>query len=120
LSDIGPASIIISSVPEHANGDTSAVLAYSRNDEKFWEVNVSYIPAYYPGTGDIFASIILGSLLSGSTLPVSLEKSVNFINSTIGESFRHDLPHRDGILFERALSSLTNQRSSHVYEIVEL
>ena len=63
LSAMGPEMVIITSVPLEGHKDTTAVLAYNSRDGRFWRVNCSYVPAYYPGTGDIFTSVIVGSIL---------------------------------------------------------
>ncbi|MBN1835234.1 MAG: pyridoxamine kinase, partial [Spirochaetales bacterium] len=63
LSELGPSVIIATSVPLAPGGETSAVVAYDRSDGRFWKVDCTFVPAYYPGTGDAFASVVLGSLL---------------------------------------------------------
>lgn len=33
------------------------MVAFDREDGRFWKLNCSDVPAYYPGTGDAFASV---------------------------------------------------------------
>ena len=70
LAENGPKTVVATSVPL-ADGQASrkpectSVLAYERDEDRFWRVDCSYIPAYYPGTGDVFASVLTGSRLQG-------------------------------------------------------
>lgn len=119
LSDMGPKTVIITSVPLRRTENMSSVIAYNRADDRFWKVDCTYIPAYYPGTGDAFASVVLGSLLQGDSLPIAMDRAVQFVTLAIKASFGYDLPRRDGILLERVLSSLRAPLASMTYEIVE-
>ena len=64
------------------------------------------IPAFYPGTGDIFASVLTGSLLQGDSLPVAVDRAVQFVVLGIRATYGHPTPHRDGVLLERVLGTL--------------
>lgn len=119
LSDSGPSVVIITSVPLDRAEQTSSVVAYSREDGRFWEVDCPFIPAYYPGTGDAFASVVLGSLLQGDSLPIALDRSVQFVTLAIKASFGYDLPRREGVVLERVLNSLKAPLSSMTYELAD-
>ncbi|MBN2552136.1 MAG: pyridoxamine kinase [Spirochaetales bacterium] len=119
LSDLGPSIVIATSVPVNPGERTSAVIAYNREDERFWKVDCTYIPAYYPGTGDAFASVVLGSLLQGDSLPIALDRAVQFVSLAIKASFGYDLPRREGVLLERVLSNLKAPLTSVTYELVD-
>jgi pyridoxine kinase len=119
LSDFGPSTVIITSVPLNRSEHTSAVVAYNREDGRFWKVDCTFVPAYYPGTGDAFASVILGSLLQGDSLPIALDRSVQFVTLAIKASFGYDLPCREGVLLERVLSNLKAPLTSMTYELVD-
>lgn len=60
----------------------------------------------YPGTGDIFASVLLGSLLKKETLDVSVRRACDFIYSVVGYSKQFDYPVREGVLLEAKLFEL--------------
>jgi len=86
LSDKGPSTVIITSVPNLEEVKSTSVLAYNREDGRFWRVECDYIPTSYPGTGDSFTSVVVGSLLQGDSLPISLDRAVQFITSAIRAS----------------------------------
>lgn len=117
LTSLGPDRVIITSVPEsHDNG--TAVIAYDQTNERFWKVACPYIPACYPGTGDIFASVITGSLLQGDSLPLSLDRAVQFVSLAIRATFGHNFPEREGVFLERVLPSLSAPVSMSSFELI--
>jgi len=65
---------------------------------------------------DAFASVVLGSLLQGDSLPIALDRSVQFATLAIKASFGYDLPSREGVLLERVLSNLKAPLTSMTYE----
>ena len=54
LADMGPDVVIITGIPDPKQEKNTMVLAYNRTDNRFWKVSCVYIPANFPGTGDIF------------------------------------------------------------------
>lgn len=119
LSEMGPPVVIITSVPSGKKRGETDVFAYNRRDGRFWKVKCSYVPAYYPGTGDAFASTILGSLLQGDSLPLALDRAVQFVYTAIKASFGYDIPKREGILLEKVLNTLNAPLTSITYQIVD-
>ncbi len=116
LSDMGPRIVIITSVPH--NEDTTNVIAYNRDDGKFLKVSCVYIPAHFPGTGDIFTSVLIGSILNGDSLPMALDRSVQFITSAIVASYGFAYPHREGVLLEKVLENLKLPLLSSTCELI--
>jgi pyridoxine kinase len=119
LSEKGPRRVIITSVPVPGVKKISSVVAFDREDGRFWKVDCNYIPAYYPGTGDAFGSVIVGSLLQGDSLPIALDRAVQFVSMAIRATFGHSCPSREGVLLERVLSNLRAPVTSSSYEIME-
>lgn len=110
LSEAGPHTVVATSVPladePGRKAECTSVLAYERAFDRFWRVDCSYIPAYYPGTGDVFSSVLTGSLLQGDSLSIALDRAVQFVTLGIRATFGQDLPNREGILLERILDML--------------
>lgn len=119
LSDKGPGKVIITSLPVPEKRKTSAVIACDREDGRFWKIDCQYIPAYYPGTGDAFASVIVGSLLQGDSLPIALDRAVQFVSTAIRTTFGYSYPARNGVILERVLPGLNAPVNVSSYEIVE-
>lgn len=77
-----------------------------REQGGFWRVDCDYVPASYPGTGDIFASVLTGGLLSGDSLPIAMDRATVFTQITIKNTYSYGLEARNGVLFEPSLSWL--------------
>lgn len=119
LTSMGPEVAIITSAPVAQRPTDTAAIAYDAKQQRFWKVDCSYIPAYYPGTGDIFASVLTGSLLQGDSLPLSLDRAVQFATMGIRATFGHPYPSREGILLERVLENLRAPITVASYELLE-
>lgn len=119
LSDIGPEIVIITSVPDSKTNKDTSVIAYDRNNNVFWKVRSRYIPAFYPGTGDAFTSVIVGSLLQGDSLPIAIDRSVQFITQCIKASYGFNYPKREGVLIERMLDNLKMPVVMSSYELLK-
>ena len=110
LSAMGPQTVVATSVPllegGRDPGRNASVIAYERNEDRFWRIDCAYIPAHYPGTGDTFSSVLTGSLIQGDSLSIALDRAVQFVTLGIRATFGQGLPSREGILLERILGSL--------------
>ncbi len=119
LSSMGPEMAVVTSA-RLENEENPVVAAYDRSSKRFWKIKSDYIPVYYPGTGDIFASIVTGCILRGDSLPVSAATAVEFISAAIKETYGHNVPPRNGIMFEKVLNLLTGARLSGFLNISAL
>lgn len=104
LAELGPEVAVITSVPD-GEGRT-AVAAFDTATGKMWKLSCRYIPAAYPGTGDIFTSVVTGSLMQGDSLPVALDRAVQFVNQCILASYGYKYPPIQGVLLEKELPLL--------------
>ncbi|PJI06742.1 MULTISPECIES: pyridoxamine kinase [Clostridium] len=115
LSDMGP-DVIMTSVPKGKDDKNTSVITYDKKNNKFWKVTSEYIPVSYPGTGDSFASAVLGYILNGDNLPQAVGRAMQFITSAIKESYGFDYPTREGILIEKSLKVLNMPFINGSYE----
>lgn len=118
LSDQGPEIVIITSVPVYDKPSMTSVYAYNRVGGRFWKVTCPYLPAHYPGTGDTFTSVITGSLLQGDSLPIALDRAVQFISQGIRAIFGYEYDSREGILLEKVLHNLDWPIQMSSYELI--
>ena len=122
LAAIGPKIVIATSVPDedsHSTDRKTNVVAYDRENNVFWKVSCKYIPASYPGTGDAYTSVVIGSLLQGDSLPIAIERGVQFITQCILASYGFKYPNREGVLLERMLDVLKMPTISSSYELLK-
>lgn len=118
LSDMGPEVVIGTSMPEDKDEKFTSVIAYDKRHDKYWKVSCAFIPAHYPGTGDIFSSVIVGSLLNGESIPVAIDRAVQFVNSAIKASYGFDYPEREGVLLENILNNLNMPVYMNSYQLL--
>lgn len=122
LAAMGPKIVIATSVPDedsHSTDRKTNVVAYDRENDVFWKVSCKYIPASYPGTGDAYTSVVIGSLLQGDSLPIAIERGVQFITQCILASYGFKYPNREGVLLERMLDVLKMPTISNSYELLK-
>ena len=64
-------------------------------------------PAHFPGTGDLYASVLLGSLLRGADLAAANERAVDFTRRCARSTLELGTPVLEGVQFEGLLGELT-------------
>lgn len=118
LAGMGPNVVVATSVPGKHPSTHTSVVAYHREQNRYWKIDCPYIPAHYPGTGDAFASVLTGSLMQGDSLPIAMDRAVQFVTMGIRATFGHNLPTREGILLERILPTLSAPITVSGYELL--
>ena len=63
-------------------------------------------PGQFFGTGDLFAAVLLGSLLRGETLSESTARAVDFIQKSVARTLAAGTPMREGVHLEPLLGEL--------------
>lgn len=95
LSAMGPQTVVATSVPllegGRDPGQNTSVIAYERDEDRFWRIDCAYIPAHYPGTGDTFSSVAHGSLIRRQ-LSIALDRAVQFVTLGIRATFGQGCP----------------------------
>ena len=119
LSEMGPSQVIITSVPDREEINSTSVIALNASDKRFWRVSCDYLPANYPGTGDAFASVMVGALLQGDSLPIALDRAVRFISLGVRATFGHGQSPAEGILIEKVLPSLNAPVQISSYQLLD-
>ena len=82
---------------------SDGILSFNVNEFKGSE-------AGYPGTGDIFASVLLGKMLGGVSFSECAEAASAFVRDAVCDTAAHKTPVRNGVLLERNLYRLTEKR----------
>lgn len=118
LSKTGPEIVIVTSVPDYNRPGATAVVGYYRADDSFWRVPCNYLPGAFPGTGDAFASVITGALLQGDSLPVALDRAVQFATMGVRAIFGYQETNAAGIYLERVLPTLLAPSQMGSYEFI--
>ena len=64
-------------------------------------------PGQFPGTGDLFASVVLGSLLRGEPLAEASARAVSFVQRCVERTLAAGTPPLEGVEFEPMLGELS-------------
>ena len=102
LCDNGAGITVITGV----NNGGIATVAYDKNTGESISYSTQRTKMQYSGTGDIFASVLCGSLTKGNPLKSSIEIASEFVRETTDFTMRLGTPLLDGIAFEPFLAKL--------------
>lgn len=116
ISDMGPRIVVITGFKDEEG--RYANMAYNREENIFWRVEYENIPVQYPGTGDIFTSVLAGGIIKGDSLPASLDRATQFLSLAVRATYEYGTPSREGVLLEKVLSWLTKDLSQCSYKEV--
>ena len=101
----GPKSVVVTSGREQETG-RHVVWGFDGGTGEYFTVPYRFIKAHFPGTGDIFTSLLTGQLLDGRSLPQAVQKAVDLLERLI--FMERDVAERNnGIRIEKYLSVLT-------------
>lgn len=106
LGELGPNYVIITGV--HLQTGEMANIGYDKANNSYWVVPCDYVPVSYPGTGDLFASVLTGAFLTGDSLPIAMGRAAYFVERCIKTTFSYSSDTRYGVMLEKELSVLTN------------
>lgn len=106
LSDLGADNVVITSAPSRKGKEFIDTISYSKKDDKLTRISVKKIDKHYPGTGDIFASVLVGNILREKTISDAAQIGSQFIRKAIFESSKFDYESREGVLLEPILGEL--------------
>lgn len=85
------------------------VMSYDKNTKKFFSYFRKKIPAKYHGTGDIFASTLVGALVNDNSLEESLKIAVDYVWETINDTYIEKKENAYGVNFETKISYLVDR-----------
>lgn len=116
LAKLGPRYVVITGV-ELASGGCASV-GYDSLQNAFWKAEYDYVPTSYPGTGDIFASVLTGSMVTGDSFPMAMDRATRFDEMVIKTTFSYGTDTRHGVMLEKSLSWLTQREVLKGYSLL--
>ncbi len=105
LRALGAKSVVITSV--HRGGSFQTACCDQKTDEYF-EIPYTPVPGSFPGTGDLFSAVFLGTILLGGGMRESVSRAV----SAVGEMIRRNASTQEqfpGIQIESCLDVLDKE-----------
>ncbi|NLV57592.1 MAG: pyridoxamine kinase [Clostridiales bacterium] len=102
LLAMGPQNVIITDV-SFDSSQTGIAIIQQGMDEPSFTFTHRY-PGTFHGTGDVFASFLLGALLRDMTLPDAADMALSLTHDSIALTLQENQPLRYGVQFERVTS----------------
>ena len=107
LAAFGPRKVILTGV-YYEEGVLGAA-TYDADTDSFSYSSAPAIPGYYHGTGDVFGSAIVASLVNGTTLERAARIAVDFTVEAINRTVEDKTDIRFGVNFEQSLPSMQKE-----------
>lgn len=104
LSELGPKQVVLTGV--YFDPENLGAAAYDRDTDSSRFVFSGRIEGSYHGTGDVFASALLGALLNGQTIQEAAQLAVDFTVGSIARTRAAGTDVRFGVNFEEGLPML--------------
>ena len=98
LTNLGPKYSILTGVS--FDKYKIGVMAYNKEENKFYSYFRKKIPAKYHGTGDIFSSTLVGAIVNNNSLEDALKIAVDYVWETISDTYKEKGENTYGVNFE--------------------
>lgn len=106
LVNLGAKMVVITSAPSLKGSDYLDTISYDSYKNEFTRVSIKKINKSYPGTGDAFASVLIGKFINGISLGESAKFASEYIGKSVELSSNYDYEAKEGILLEKTLNLL--------------
>jgi len=104
LALLGSKLVVLTGV--HFNNTELGAATYDSTTGQIDYAMAQRVPGFYPGTGDVFGSVLLAGLVNGQSLTKATEIAVNFVAQSIRRTHAAGTDSRFGINFEAGLGGL--------------
>ncbi len=105
LRSLGCGSAVVTSVRLKGRPGELATLAQEKDGPAF-ALSTARVPAHFPGTGDLFASVLTGRLVGGASLIDAAATASDFVGQAVAFTLEQGTPAREGVLLEALLGRL--------------
>ena len=107
LSNLGPKYVVLTGVSFKDN--ELGVMSYNKETNKFFTYFKEKVPAKYHGTGDVFASTLVGAITNNNTIEEGLKIAVDYVWETINGTYKTNKEDAYGVNFETKIPYLINR-----------
>lgn len=104
LASFGVRKIVLKGIRYKQN--ECGIIAYDAKTKEKVEYFHEFLPFHTSGTGDIFASVLFGSLINGESMQNAIRKAANFVLSSIKITLKDKSRTWYGVQFEKVLGTL--------------
>lgn len=113
LCELGPKYAVITGINTEDGNYINA--CYIKETGEYYIVPYEYVNAKYPGTGDLFTSLLTAYILNNKTLPQAMEFSSIFISSAVKQTYEDNTPPHEGVLIEKKIKELFKEITHYNY-----
>lgn len=89
-----------------AGAGLTGALCFDRADGQIHSVQTPREPRDFPGTGDLFTSVLTGALVHGMPLHQAAQTAADFVRACVARTIEQHLSEADGVDFEPLLGQL--------------
>ena len=107
LSNLGPNKVVLTGIS--FKEDELGVMSYDKQTNKFFTYFREKINVKYHGTGDVFASTLVGALVNENSLEESLKIAVDYVWETINDTYIEKREDAYGVNFETKIPYLIDR-----------
>ncbi len=107
LSNLGPNKVVLTGISFKDN--ELGVMSYDKQTNEFFTYFREKINVKYHGTGDIFASTLVGALVRKNSLEEALKIAVDYVWETINDTYIEKKEDAYGVNFENKIPYLINR-----------
>ncbi len=111
LRKLGAKSVVVTSCIVNGSAE-KCVIGYDAVAGGSFKIDFAEIPGKFPGTGDIFSSILMGSVLEGRPLAKAAEIAMNTVRTMI-EMNAKDIDKYKGIPLETCLEVIGHETAKN-------
>jgi pyridoxine kinase len=104
LSNEGRRSVVLTGY--RSSPDKTGSLCLDAKTGKLSVTENLCVEVSFPGTGDLFVSVLCGGMMQGRSLADSAALAENFVHAAIVRTYEQGLPRFHGVDFEPLLGSL--------------
>ena len=104
LKDTGAKKTVVTGL--HVRNEKLCVCARDNIGGEFFTYTFDKVNKNYPGTGDLFASVLLGEMLRKESFERATHRAADFTRRVMEYSSRFCTPEREGVAFEAFLGEL--------------
>ncbi len=104
LRKLGSKSIIVTSIIVDGQ---SCVYGYDNEQEEYFMIPFEYVPVHFPGTGDIFAALLIGKVLKGRGLQDATAFAMKTVKNLVLQN-KENADKYKGIPIEKHLQEIKN------------
>ncbi len=112
LSNLGPKQVILTGISFKDN--ELGVMSYNKETNEFFTYFREQIPAKYHGTGDVFASTLVGAMENDKTLEGALKIAVDYVWETINDTYKEKKEDAYGVNFENKIPYLIKRLEGEI------